>query len=299
MKIILTEGQVKKIIIESYKITLNDKKNIEKHIRDKYEQYIKQYEDAKNNLKLSDIIKNNISKSNDFSKEQIQKLFIVLDDNHKSYEKELNRLKSKKHDGPMLYNEFYHDNHDKIKNEYIRRVSKNNIKKYNIPDLGLKKFDSDIVDEIKNSLTNDERINVKKFLRSVEIRQSSGTGESISKRIVRDLFFQTPISFQKLYSVKPNKWLWRGDDYHPCDINRDNDDPYDKYMQSFSEWKSGAKDFGAIIFNAMKIKKYGGSFSLSKYLNNEMFDVDFGDDEGEIMFFDVEYGCNKKFEKNF
>ena len=64
-------------------------------------------------------------------------------------------------------------------------------------------------------------------------------------------------------------------------------------MQSFSTNKFTAKEFG-IAFNATNIKTYSGSFSLPLYIKYGGEISDFGDDEGEIMFFDVVYKCENK-----
>ena len=58
--------------------------------------------------------------------------------------------------------------------------------------------------------------------------------------------------------------------------------------------KNVARDFGA-HFNASNIESYSGSFSLELFINySEGHNFDFGDDEGEVMFFDVIYKCKNK-----
>jgi hypothetical protein len=302
MKIIITETQLKSIIGESFKLTFEDKKNIDNLIRTIYEDEIlknqKEYERLKKELEIQKSAFNYIQNAPESA---------YIDDPYLENAKKITLssityleqwLKHYKLNKEQRYNKFYIDNYDRIKKNYINRERSNpkRRKKYNIPDpdLTFNKIDSEIVEKIKNGLTNNEKNSIKKFLEIVAIRQDSATGESISKKRVRDSFFKTPEIFQRLYSVKPSKWFWRGDDYHPCDEEYKMS-KYNKYLQSFSQNKKGARFFGDIRFSAINIKKYGGSFSLPKYVSNEMFDSDIGDDEGEIMFFDVEYGCKKKY----
>ena len=100
-----------------------------------------------------------------------------------------------------------------------------------------------------------------------------------------------------MFSVKPSKWFWRGDENHPCDVSFYTDEE-ERAMQSFSMWKGGAQFFGSIAFPSTKIKSYSGSFSLPLFSEyNKKFNVEFGDDEGEIMFFNVEYKCARTFNR--
>ena len=157
---------------------------------------------------------------------------------------------------------------------------------YNSPNKKVKNINQD---DFYKSLSEKEIKSIKQFLNIVGERVSSGTGESVNRKKVRDMFFNTPKSFQELFSEKPSPYLWRGDYTHPCDEDYDHTDKNHLSIQSFSIFKKTAREFG-YNFNANTIKKYSGSFSLplfSKY--NEIFNVDFGDDEGEVMFFDVEY----------
>ena len=160
-----------------------------------------------------------------------------------------------------------------------------------------KVLNPEMVEQYYNTLNSNEIKSIKTFLKIVAIRQDSGTEESIDRDEVRDSFFNTPIGFQKMYSVKPSKFYWRGDDIHPCDVDYESDPDYLK-MQSFSNSKT--YDFGDIRFPSTRIGSYSGSFSLPLYIEYGFNSINlmFSDDEGEIMFFDVIYKCNKKFDRN-
>jgi GNAT superfamily N-acetyltransferase len=198
------------------------------------------------------------------------------------------------------------------------------------------------------------------FLFGVMRRTDSGLSEGISKKTLRNLFFNTPQSFRELYEVKPNKNLWRGD----VSLPRKKDSKTNYYLQSYST-KSMASFFGNEIWCSTAIASYNGSFSTLKYNANlkqsdywflkamtfyllskkdnkqysELFnmqqffsifytlngkgllgrkhenwlkkkllskgldfsedkykygdEIEIGDDEGEVMFFDVTYNYNK------
>lgn len=290
MKILINELQYRFILNESYKITFKDKQEIDKEIRSLYMDYLEKYKEYKENLNNSLIVLNY------FIENSVEER--AINDFKKRYEYELSSIRymeSKKNPGnPKLYNEFYVENYDSVLNDYADRMKRNSTS--NFKQSENKKLDDAKIEEYFNSLTKDEINKIKLFLDNVSIRQLSGTGESISKKKVRDSFFNTPVGFQRMYSVKPSKWYWRGDDNHPCDVNYEQSE-YEFYMQSFSIYKSMAEIFGSIAYPSTRIGSYGGSFSIPFFLDNmpKNFNVDLGDDEGEIIFFDVKYKCKKKF----
>lgn len=278
MKIVITESQLKKVIKESYKLTPQDKKQIEDELRDDYRRYLEKYK--------SDLLTMNAWKQLADNEKAV-----MGDEPSDMYIKCMEMYNSYSNSKKMLYNEFYKNNYETVKQKVIQWNS-NKGTNANIPEG--KRLNQEEVDNYLESLKGKEYESVIKFLDEVSIRVNSGTGEATGKPRVNRLFFATPPAFQKMFSVKPSKFMWRGDDFHPCDEERDNEDEYGYAMQSFSIHKNGA--FGSIEFPATKIKSYGGSFSLPLFLEyNRTFQTDFGDDEGEVMFFNVTYQCNKTF----
>ena len=275
--------------MESYKITIDDKKEIDNIIRGEYDRYLKEYQSTINNIEIYNVMIDKVKDgpneiSNSFKKQL------------EYYINNLSYLKSKNHDGYKLYNEYYIENYSNILNDYIRQQTMKG-GAVNYKGLAEKVLDSDMVETYYNSLNNREIKSIDRFLKIVAIRQDSGMGESIDRKDVRDSFFNTPVGFQKMFSVKPSKFYWRGDDVHPCDVDYESDPDY-LLMQSFSNSKT--YDFGDIRFPSTRIGSYGGSFSLPLYIQYgfKSIDMNFGDDEGEIMFFDVIYKCNKKFSRD-
>jgi hypothetical protein len=288
MRMMINENQYR-TLIESYKVTLDDKKEMEDKVKKEYNDYLREYQSTLMDIKTYQIMVDT-TKGNS---EQIRNDFKYR---LNSYMEQLSKLKSKKHDGYMLYNEFYIKNYSRIAQDFInyqtRKSGVVNFKGHNE-----KVLDTEMVEQYYNTLSGDEIKSIKTFLKIVAIRQDSGIGVSIDRGEVRNSFFNTPIGFQKLYSVKPSKFYWRGDDIHPCDVTYESDPNYLK-MQSFSNSKT--YNFGDIRFPSTRIDSYSGSFSLPLYIKYgfNSINLTFGDDEGEIMFFDVIYKCNKKFDRN-
>jgi len=275
-------------LMESYKVTLDDKKEIEGEIKKEYDEYLKKYQSTLQDISSYGIM----AKMTDIPKQALDSFKYRLDASIEN----LSYLKSKKYDGPILYNEFYTKNYSRISQEFINhQTRKGGVVTFK--GLDEKVLNPEMVEQYYNTLSGDEIKSIKRFLKIVAIRQDSGTEESIDRGEVRDSFFNTPIGFQKMYSVKPSKFYWRGDDVHPCDVTYESDPDYLK-MQSFSNSKT--YDFGDIRFPSTRIGSYSGSFSLPLYIEYgfNSFNLIFSDDEGEIMFFDVTYKCNKKFNRN-
>lgn len=288
MKIVITESQLKKVIEESYKITPQDKKEIEDELRDDYRRYLEKY---KSTLLTVNSWKKLAENEKAVMGNEPSDMYNKCVETYTHYKNYFNSLKSDKYDGPILYNKFYKDNYETVKQKVIQWNS-GKVHNANIPEG--KRLNQEDVDNYLESLKGNEYNSVIKFLDEVSIRVNSGTGEATGKPRVNRLFFATPPAFQKMFSVKPSKFMWRGDDFHPCDEEYDNEDEYAYAMQSFSIHKNVG--FGSIEFPATKIKSYGGSFSIPLFLEyNRTFNTDFGDDEGEVMFFNVTYQCNKTF----
>lgn len=264
---------------ESYKLTFQDKKNIENEIRKEYESYLKP------------ILKKNadVDQMKDFNPiEVIEK--IKIDISPEQYEKLLAQLISMKNiskEKIKPFNQFYKENIDYITKDYIRRNQNSSKTNFNYPMKPVNDAES-----YYETLSSEELKSIKRFLTYVGIRIASGTGESIDRVTVRNAFFKTPIRFQKMFSEKPNPYLWRGDYAHPSDEDYDKEDKEYLAMQSFSTYKNTAKEFGT-HFSAINIKSYGGSFSVPKFIDYGESDLlgnfDLADDEGEVMFFDVNY----------
>lgn len=141
----------------------------------------------------------------------------------------------------------------------------------------------------------EELLSIIDFLKAVKRRTESGIGVGIDKKTLRDLFFNTPESFKKEFEEKPNKELWRGQDYYPCEY----EDGDDFYLQSFSN-KSTASFFGDKIFSSEAILKYGGSFSTKKIYENKK--IDYNDWlwlESQSFYFYNESKGNKNYSKHF
>jgi len=288
MKIIITESQFldliqrdidDEILNESYKLSFEDKKDIEKMVRTEYKNY------------KTEIIKGNkdievAKKVMDFFKDQPESSQFA--GSSFDYQSKLNLEK------PMLYNEFYKQNFNRIKTNYLKYKERNSPSTFTYISKQTPRLKKLNYKDYYSNLTNTEKNNIVKFINIVGDRVSSGDGESVSRKIVRDQFFKTPKSFQDMFSEKPSIYLWRGDYVHPCDEDYDHGDENYLTMQSFSVMKNVARDFGA-HFNASNIESYSGSFSLELFINySEEHNFDFGDDEGEVMFFDVIYKCKNK-----
>jgi hypothetical protein len=296
MKILITEDQLKSVIEESYKMNFTDKQSVDKRIRVEYQNYLEKYKAIEYDIKFNNLWLEKMKRDGE-PQSVIDSLKRIFD--NKIYELELEQ--SKIHPGkPKLYNEFYQEEYNNILKNYQDTVK---TKPNTTVQPESKKLDNTYVKTYFNSLNDIESKPIKRFLKIVEFRQLSGTGESIDKKTIRDAFFQTPKEFQRMFSVKPSKWFWRGDDVHPCSIDYE-EDPYQFYLQSSSQWKGGAQFFGEISFPSTRIGSYGGSFSTVLFAEHTYvlsllnLDVEIGDDEGEIMFFDVKYKCKKKFETN-
>ena len=287
MRMMINENQYS-TLIESYKVTLDDKREIDVLIKGEYDEYLKEYQSTLQDISSYGIM----AKMTDIPKQALDSFKLRLDGSIGR----LSDLKSKKHDGYMLYNEFYTKNYSRIAQDFINyQTRKGGVVTFK--GLDEKVLNPEMVEQYYNTLNSDEIKSIKTFLKIVAIRQDSGTEESIDRDKVRDSFFNTPIGFQKMYSVKPSKFYWRGDDIHPCDVDYESDPDYLK-MQSFSNSKT--YNFGDIRFPSTRIGSYSGSFSLPLYIEYGFNSINlmFSDDEGEIIFFDVIYKCNKKFDRN-
>lgn len=259
---------------ESYKMTFQDKQELDKTIKSEYDKY-KSAVEAKN-LDIEhakDVIKH-------YEGTPMEQLF---KDSNIGY---LSRLNISK---PMRYNQFYEENYESIKQKYTERKSQNSPSDFEYKSKTERNLNKNNYTEYYDNLTDVEKQHIINFLKIVATRQASGTGESISRMKVRNSFFKTPESFQVMFSEKPSPYLWRGDIAHPCDDDYDNSDSDYLAMQSFTIYKQTAKEFG-FHFNANNIKSYSGSFSLPLYVKYGG-PSGFGDDEGEVMFFDVVYKC--------
>ena len=282
MRMMINENQYS-TLIESYKVTLDDKREIDVLIKGEYDEYLKEYQSTLQDISSYGIM----AKMTDIPKQALDSFKLRLDGSIGR----LSDLKSKKHDGYMLYNEFYTKNYSRIAQDFINyQTRKGGVVTFK--GLDEKVLNPEMVEQYYNTLNSNEIKSIKTFLKIVAIRQDSGTEESIDRDEVRDSFFNTPIGFQKMYSVKPSKFYWRGDDIHPCDVDYESDPDYLK-MQSFSNSKT--YDFGDIRFPSTRIGSYSGSFSLPLYIEYGFNSINlmFSDDEGEIMFFDVIYKCNR------
>jgi hypothetical protein len=274
-------------LFESYKMTFADKQNVEKEVRSKYDEYkndIKktndEIESAKNNIEIL----NKLVDKGEFTEEQVSATMKSLN---------LDYLSKMDKSKPIPFNQFYKQNYKDILEKYKETKTKNAKTTFSYTSPKHKKLSKINQDEFFKNLSESDKKSINNFLNLVSIRVNSGQEESISRKKVRDMFFKTPKSFQDMFFEKPSSYLWRGDYTHPCKKDYDHSDKDYLAMQSFSIHKSTAKDFG-YHFNAKNIKSYSGSFSLPLFLEyNYLFNADFGDDEGEVMFFDVVYDCNK------
>lgn len=268
---------------ESYKLTFNDKKEIDAIIRNQYKLYLKKINDINSQIELNkrtiDIIQNMVN-NGEISQENMDKTLLMFNNNSEPSK-------------PILYNQFYKENYNKIKNDYINNNTKNNLSNFNYRSKQDNKLDNFDYHSYYSNLNDDEKKSIKQFLKIVGLRVNSGDGESIDKQKVRNAFFNTPVKFQKLFAEKPSPYLWRGDTNHPCDDEYDHNDLNYLSMQSFSIYKNVAKDFG-YNFTANNIKKYNGSFSIPLYIKYGGDVYNLADDEGEVLFFDVEYKCKNK-----
>lgn len=265
----------RELLNESYKLTFKDKQAIDKIVKNKYEKYKSHIEDKNEQIKHAKRIMNAVKGTSD------EKAFIG---SHFDFEAKLDIEK------PVLYNKFYKDNYESIKDDYVKYARRNSFS-----DFEFKSKQSSTLkrNNEKGHYTESEQKNIDSFINLVGVRVNSGTGESISRKKIRDAFFKTPTSFQKKYAEKPSPYLWRGDYEHPCSDDYDHNDKNYLSMQSFSTSKHTAQEFGS-HFNAMNIKSYSGCFSLQLFLEYGDYDnLEFGDDEGEVMFFDVIYKCKK------
>jgi hypothetical protein len=134
----------------------------------------------------------------------------------------------------------------------------------------VKKTQEEIINDINNTenklfflqYDENELKNIVNFLDSVMIRTNSGTGETISKKRVRNYFFLTPDSFRKRFEQNPSNLLWRGDVDHPCNDVDYMD--YHYYLQSYSN-KDTARFFGDTLISSKEILSYNGCFSTSLF----------------------------------
>jgi hypothetical protein len=281
----LIEATINEYLNESYKLTFNDKKEIDKNIRHEYDKYIQDIKSENEDIKLKKEIVKNIIKQKEIYHPEVYNSLL----NRFNYDYYLNTEFKK----PMLFNQFYKENFDTILNYYVNRKRKNSLTSFGYvsPNKKVKNINQD---DFYKSLSEKEIKSIEQFLDIVSVRVASGTGESVDRKKVRDMFFNTPKSFQELYSEKPSLYLWRGDYTHPCNDDYDHSAKNYLSMQSFSVNKKTAREFG-YNFNANNIKRYSGSFSLPLFSEyNTLFDSDINDGEGEIMFFDVEYKCGDK-----
>jgi len=283
---------IKEFLNESYKLTFNDKQEIEKNIRDEYDSYIKDINKTNDSIEVAkktiELLKDLVKKG-ESTQEIIEK--VIKDSN-------LDILSKMKPQNPILYNQFYKEKYETIKSDYLLYKERNSLTNFVYKSKKEDYLKNNDFKKIYNNLTELEKKTIKKFLNIVEERVNSGTGESVDRKEVRDMFFKTPITFQKMFSEKPSTYLWRGDYNHPCSEDYEHNDENYLSMQSFSTSKKTAKEFG-FIFNANNIKSYSGSFSLELFLEyGNLFGVNFGDDEGEVMFFDVVYKCKENNTKN-
>jgi hypothetical protein len=275
---ILFESFNKQSLIETYKLTFYDKENIEKEIRKEYDKYLSDINKSNKDIIL---YKNYLKYAKDALSEEEYNIL------YKEFGVYLNMDLKK----PVMFNKFYESEYDRILKDYINYKKRNSTTSFVYKSPNEKKLTKIDFDNYYNKLKSNEKKSIENFLDVVGERVNSGSGESIGKRKVRDLFFKTPESFQKMFSEKPSKYLWRGDYAHPCSDEYDHSDKDYLAMQSFTENKNTAEEFG-MHFNATNIKSYSGSFSLNLFTKyNYTFNIDFGDDEGEVMFFDVVYKC--------
>lgn len=286
-KIITTK--IREYLNESYKLTFNDKKEIENIIRYNYDKYKKEIEEENSQIEFAKKYIESVKKMVDKGERQKYELEALMQ-SVLGYRYKLSIMK------PMLFNQYYDENINYFKQDYINYKNRQNVKyqfKTSPKEDELKNFN---YKEYYNNLTDLEKKNINKFIKIVVIRVDSGTGESINRKEVRDAFFRTPKMFQNLFSEKPSNYLWRGDYGHPCKENDyDFEDKDYLSMQSFTNSEAVASQFGGDVFSATIIKSYSGSFSIELY-NKYGGEGDKelpGDDEGEVMFFDVEYKCKK------
>jgi hypothetical protein len=275
---------IREYLNESYKLTFNDKQAIEKNVKNEYEKYKNSISRKNNEIesakKSIEMLKLLVDKG-EFTENQIQKTIDQLN---------LDYISKIPYEKLILYNQFYKENIEYITQDYINYKIRNATTTFNYKSKNIKNNE---YEEYYNTLTNIEKQNIKEFLNIVAERIHSGTGESIDRKEVRDIFFKTPLKFQKMFSEKPSPYLWRGDYTHPCNDDYNHNDVDYLSMQSFSINKNTAKEFG-FHFSANNIKNYSGSFSIPLYVEygGDIFDL--GDDEGEVMFFDVTYKCKNK-----
>lgn len=281
----IAEDILREYLDESYKLTFNDKKEIENIIRNNYDKYKKDIKETNTETELAKKHIEHFEKmvnKGELSKDE----FDAIMQSHLGHNYKRNLIK------PVLFNQYYDENFEYVKQDYIKYKEKNSYSNFVHKSTKEKKLENSEYINFYNTLTNTEKQNIKTFLNIVSERINSGTGESIDRIEVRDSFFKTPIKFQKMFSEKPSPYLWRGDYTHPCNDDYDHNDVNYLAMQSFTTNKNTAKEFG-YHFNANNIEKYSGSFSVPLYIKYGGDIYDLSDDEGEIMFFDVSYKCKK------
>ena len=93
-------------LIESYKVTLDDKREIDVLIKGEYDEYLKEYQSTLQDISSYGIM----AKMTDIPKQALDSFKLRLDGSIGR----LSDLKSKKHDGYMLYNEFYTKNYSRF-----------------------------------------------------------------------------------------------------------------------------------------------------------------------------------------
>lgn len=269
---------IQNIIQESFKLTFEDKKNIDDEVKLKYHEYLNKVKDLNDKINQAKNIVKYLVSSND------ENLKNLLSNNHYMI------MSQREVEKPKLYNKFYNENFEEIKEKYINEKSRRTLPKFSYKPEKEKELKKLNFKEYYINLSENDRKLIRRFLKNVEIRVNS----IIDRREVRDAFYDTPIEFQKMFSEKPSSYLWRGDYAHPCDnkYNLNNKDYL--AMQSFSHVKRIAKDFGT-NFTASNIKSYKGSFSIPLFLKyGNIFGYDIPFEELEVMFFDVVYKCQDK-----
>lgn len=281
MKLIkFIENTILEYLNESYRLTFDDKQGIEKNIRTKYKKYIEDIKSHNDDIKL---YKNALKSAK----------AVWSDEDYENLLKNFGYYLNAEVSNSIRFNKFYLENIEQVKNDYIKYKEKNATTNFSYKSKQEKNLKNNEYENFYNSLVIIEKKSIINFLKIVAERVNSDQGESIDRREVRNAFFKTPVKFQKMFSETPSPYLWRGDYEHPCNDDYDHNDSNYLVMQSFSTSKYIAKKFG-FNFNAKNIKTYSGSFSLPLFVEYGDETYGFGDDEGEVMFFDVVYKCENK-----
>jgi hypothetical protein len=157
--------RVRQFLNEGYKLTFDDKSEIDKLVRVKYEKYKSEVNKKNDDIRIAKNIMGRVMGTSDE---------VAFKDSLFDYNSKLDLTK------PMLFNKFYDENFDSIKKDYITYRSRNSSSDFSYKSKSDNKLSGIDYELYYNGLSDLDKQSITKFLKLVGVKESGHAIEYIN-----------------------------------------------------------------------------------------------------------------------